>query len=137
MSWEGFIPGQPAAKTHCDQGGKSALLGPNPQIITYFIGAPVLLSPPLEHFTHGGGPSALSETVYQMHWLWYLLGCASQGQLLPVFCLRPPVMSYKVICRCLLLVLCLAVLRRGQLVNQSWLPFLLDLGPLNERYCSH
>ena len=62
-----------------------------------------------------------SEAVYQERWLWGLLGVAGQGQSLPAFCLRPSRMSYKGICRWLLLVLCLQVSRTGHAAYQGCL----------------
>ena len=77
-----------------------------------------------------GGASLWSEAVHQVHWLWDLWGGAGQGQLLSVFFLGPPGMSYKAICRWLLCVLGLEVPRRGQAEKQSWLLLVLGLGPL-------
>ena len=44
-----------------------------------------------------------SEVVPWVCWLWGLLGGAGQGQLQPVFCLRPLGISHRAICRWLLL----------------------------------
>ena len=57
-----------------------------------------------------GGVSTWSE-LYRVHWFWGVLGGIGQGQLLSVFCLGPPGMSNKAICRWLLLVLSLEMLR--------------------------
>lgn len=52
-----------------------------------------------------------SEGVHCVCWLWGFPGGTGQGQPLPVFCLGPSSMSYKVICSWLLLVLGLDVPR--------------------------
>ena len=65
-----------------------------------------------------------------MHWLWGLPEGMGQGQPLPVFCKGPFSISYKVICRWLLLVLGLEVPRRDQTVNPSQMLLVLGLGPL-------
>ena len=49
--------------------------------------------------------------------------CTGSGvswELQPI-CPGPPAMSYKVVCRWLLLVLGFEVLRKGQVANQGWL----------------
>ena len=46
-------------------------------------------------------------------------------------------MSYRAICRWLLLVLSLEVPRRGQAMNQGWLQLIPGLGPLSKRYRIH
>ena len=78
-----------------------------------------------------------SGAVHQVFCLWCLPDDAGQGQLLPVPCPGPPGMNYKVICRWLLLVLGLEVLRRGQAVNQGQLQLVLGLGLLSNRYRAH
>ena len=57
-----------------------------------------------------------------------------QGQLLPVPCQGPSGMSYRTICRGLLLMLALEVPRRSQAANQGQLPPVPGLGPLSKRY---
>ena len=81
-----------------------------------------------------GGTLTESKDVLWVYWLWGLSGGTGQGQPLPVFCSGLQSMSYKVICRWLLLVLGLEVPRRGQGVNQGWLPLVWGLGPLSKRY---
>ena len=72
--------------------------------------------------------------MYLLHWLRVLLGVAGQVELQLMIYLEPPSMSYRTVCRWLLLLLGLEVLRRGQAVNQDWMLLLLVLGPSNERY---
>ena len=57
------------------------------------------------------------EAVCQVYWLWRLLEGAGQDQPLHVVCPGPPGMSYRVICRWLLLVVGLELPRRGQAEN--------------------
>ena len=54
-----------------------------------------------------------------------------------LFCPGPSGMSYKAICRFLLLVLGLEVPRGGQPVNKGWLLIVLSLGPLSKWYRAH
>lgn len=62
-------------------------------------------------------------------------GCdAGQDHPLPVPCLRPFGMSYKVISRWLSLVLGLEVPGRDKIVNQGWLPLMTTWGLLRKRY---
>ena len=75
-----------------------------------------------------------SVAVYQVFWLWDLPGGTCQGQPPPVLCPGPAGMSYKVICRGLLLALVLEVSRRGQAMNHGQLLLIPGLGPVNERY---
>ena len=51
----------------------------------------------------------MSGAVHEVFWFWGLPGVAGQIYLLPVFCPGPPSISYKVICRWLLLGLGLEV----------------------------
>ena len=81
----------------------------------------------------GGDASMWCEAVHRVCWLWGLPGGTDQGQLLPVFCPGPPSMSYKVVCRWLLLVLGLNVPRQGQTPSQGQLLLALDPGSLSER----
>ena len=53
---------------------------------------------------------------------------------MPVFFLGLHNISYKAICRWLLLVLVLEVLRRGQDVNQGRVLLVLGLGQFSKRY---
>ena len=85
----------------------------------------------------GGGVPMWSIAVHWVCSLWGFLGGSGQGQPLPVFCPGPPSVSYKAICRWLLLVLGLEVPRQGQAVNQGWLLLVPGLGQLNERYRAH
>ena len=78
----------------------------------------------------GNGAPAWSVAVYWVLQLWGVLGGAGQGQLLPVFYLGPLDISYKAICRWLLLVLGLEVPRRDQTVNPSQMLLVLGVGPL-------
>ena len=82
----------------------------------------------------GGGASTWSGAVHQMHWLWSLPGGTGQGQLPPMFCSRRPGVSYRAICRWLLLVLGLEVPRWSQAANQGWLLLVLGLRPPSKRY---
>ena len=81
-----------------------------------------------------GGASTWSEIVHQVCGHWGLLGGAGQGLLPPVPCLGPAGLSYKAICRWLLLALGLKVPRRGQAMNWGQLPFVAGLGPLSKTY---
>ena len=81
-----------------------------------------------------GGALMWSETAHRVLWLWSEPDGAGQGQLLPVFCPGPASISYKVICRWLLLVLGLEVPRRGKAANQSQLPLVSGLEPRGKRY---
>ena len=80
----------------------------------------------------GGGALICSVAIFWVHWPWGLLGGESQDQPPPVSYAWPPGISYKAICRWMLLVLGLELPQCGQAVNQSQL-FLLGLEPLNER----
>ena len=72
-----------------------------------------------------------------VHPVWGLQGGTDQGQPSPMFFLGKPSMSYKVICRWLLLVLGFEVPQRDQAVNQGWLLLMSGLGPFSERYGAH
>ena len=78
-----------------------------------------------------------NEAIHQVQYLWNLTGTIGQGQPLPMCCLGPPNMSYKVIFRWLLFVLGLVVPRRGQAVNQGQLLLVPGLGLLSGRYRVH
>ena len=78
-----------------------------------------------------------SEAVHWVQWLWGLPGGIGQDQPPPVFYLGPSGMSYKAICRWLLLVLSMEVPRQDQPVKQCWLLLVLGQGPLSERPTSH
>ena len=69
----------------------------------------------------GGAAPTLSVAVYWVSMLWCFLGGAGQGQPPPVFHPEPPCMSYKAICRWLLLVLGLEIPRGNQTLNLGWL----------------
>ena len=77
------------------------------------------------------------EAIHRVCWLWRLPGGTGQGQLLPVPDLVPPGVSYKAVCKWLLIVLGLEVTGRGQAANQGQLPLVLGLGPLSKKYRSH
>ena len=83
-------------------------------------------------WTLEGGASVWPEAVHWACWLWGFLGGTGQGQLPPESC--PSCMSYKVICRWLVLVLGLEVPRRCKAMNQVQLLLMLGVGPLSERY---
>ena len=73
--------------------------------------------------------------MYWEHRLWVFLGVAGKGQSPLAFCVeQPPFLSYKTICKWLLLVLGLEVPRLNQAVNLGWLLLVLGLGPLSKRY---
>ena len=69
-----------------------------------------------------GGTLVWYKSVYWVHWLWGLLGDAGQSQPLSVSCLRPPGMSYKVICGWLPPFAGLRGTQKSQATNQGWMP---------------
>ena len=71
-----------------------------------------------------------SETAHWVHWLWGFPGGAGHSQPPPVSCPGPHSVSYKVICRWLLLMLGQEVPRKGQAVKQGWLLLVLTWGQL-------
>ena len=87
---------------------------------------------------HGGsavqGQGMWFIAVHCMHWPWDFLSAAGQGQLPPVFFPGLLCLSYKAICRWLLLVLDLEIPRWSQAVNLGWLLLVLNLG-LTEASC--
>ena len=64
----------------------------------------------------GGGVLTWSVAVHWVPWLWGFPGGAGQSQPPPVLYPEPPSMSYKAICRGLLLVLGLVVFWQSQSV---------------------
>ena len=85
----------------------------------------------------GGGAPTWSVAVHWVCRLWGFPGGADQGQPLPVFCPGAASISYKAICRWLLLVLGLDTASRGLAVSQGQLLLVLGLVPLSERYGAH
>ena len=109
-------PGQSAARSGCKHHGVSAVLGPTSQTRTYFSRALVSTESASRVCCLCrwlGDTLRWYKAVYWLHWLRGPTGGAGQGQLPPVFCLGPPGMSDRVICRWLLLMLGLEVLRKG------------------------
>ena len=74
-----------------------------------------------------------SEVVHLVCWLW-CWRCSPQSAAAYAL-LGLPGMSYRVICRWLLLVLSLEVPRRGKTVNQGWLLLVSGLRPLTKARC--